>query len=62
MNGHNMLATKLRKNNIDYIMHDNAFLEISDFERAQELSDKIRVEDLHRALDFFAFKVLPCYR
>jgi hypothetical protein len=37
MNGHNFLATKLRKNNIDYIMHDNAFLEISDFERAQEL-------------------------
>jgi len=25
MNGHNLLATKLKKNNIDYVMHDNAF-------------------------------------
>lgn len=59
MNGHNLLATKLRKNNIDYIMHDNAFLEISDFEKAVELSDKIRVEDLHQALDIFASRYCP---
>lgn len=59
MNGHNLLATKLKKNNIDYVMHDNAFLEISDFERAQELSDKIRVEDLHQALDIFASRYCP---
>ncbi|MCR4430988.1 MAG: hypothetical protein NUV45_08240 [Tepidanaerobacteraceae bacterium] len=46
MNGHNLLATKLKKHNISYVMQDNAFLNISDFDKAQELSDKIRVEDL----------------
>lgn len=49
MNGHNLLVTKFKKSGIDYVMHDNAFLEISDFERAQKLSDKIKVEDLHQA-------------
>jgi len=59
MNGHNLLATKLKRNNIDYVMHGNAFLEISDFDKAQELSDKIRVEDLHQALDIFASRYCP---
>lgn len=59
MNGHNLLATKLKKNAIDYVMHDNAFLEISDYAKAQELSDKIRVEDIHQALDIIASKYCP---
>lgn len=43
MNGHNWLAAKLTKNNIGYVMQDNAFLEIDDFEKAQKLSGNIKV-------------------
>ena len=49
-NGHNLLETKLKKHNIDFEKIDNAFLFISDFIKAQELSDNIKVEDIHRAL------------
>jgi hypothetical protein len=58
-NGHNWLAAKLAKRNIHYTLKDNAFLEISDFSLAQELSDKIRVEDLHQVLDIFAQRYCP---
>ncbi|MEA2021433.1 MAG: MarR family transcriptional regulator [Candidatus Caldatribacteriota bacterium] len=59
MNGHNWLAAKLTKNNIDYVMRENAFLEISDFNKAQKISDKIRVENLHQALDIFVTRYCP---
>ena len=59
MNGHNLLAHKLQKKNIDYRMHDNAFLEISDVETAQKLSDRINPEDLHKVLDAFARRYCP---
>ncbi len=36
MNGHNLLASKLQKKNIDFRMHDNAFLEVSDVGSATE--------------------------
>ena len=58
-NGHNWLAAKLAKRDIPYILKDNAFLEISDFIAAQELSDKIRVEDLHQVLDIIAQRYCP---
>ena len=41
MNGHNLLAYKLDKKQLSYRMQDNAFLEISDIETAQKLSDRI---------------------
>jgi hypothetical protein len=59
MNGHNLLENKLKKNGIEYTMIENAFHEISDFNKAQELSDKIRVEDLHQALDAIASRYCP---
>jgi len=59
MNGHNLLENKLKKNGIEYTMIDNAFHTISDFNKAQELSDKIRVEDLHQALDAIAKRYCP---
>jgi hypothetical protein len=58
-NGHNWLAAKLAKRAIPYTLQDNAFLEISDFAMAQELSDKIRVEDLHQVLDIIAQRYCP---
>jgi hypothetical protein len=59
VNGHNWLATKLKKNGIPYKMCDNAFLGIVDFNKAQELSDNIRIEDLHQAMDIFAQRYCP---
>jgi len=58
-NGHNWLETKLRKKGIAYEKRDNAFTYIGDFEEAQKLSDRIRVEDLHKALDIFLKRYCP---
>ncbi len=58
-NGHNWLAGKLKNKDIGYVMKDNAFLKIDDFEKAQSLSDKIRVSDLHKMLDIFAKRYCP---
>ena len=59
MNGHNLLASKLRKKNIEYEMLDNAFIHISDFEMAQKLSDRFNPEELHKILDVFAKRYCP---
>jgi hypothetical protein len=59
MNGHNLLAYKLRKKRITYHMHDNAFLDISDVETAQKLSDRSNSEGLHKILDAFAKRDCP---
>jgi len=58
-NGHNWLENKLIKHGITYTKLDNAFHTISDFATAQELSDKIRVEDLHQVLDIVARRYCP---
>ena len=58
-NGHNWLETKLKKKGISYQKSDNAFTHIGDFEEAQKLSDRIRVEDLHKALDIFIKRFCP---
>jgi hypothetical protein len=58
-NGHNLLENKLRKKGIAYEKKDNAFTFIADFEEAQKLSDAIRVEDIHTALDIFASRYCP---
>ncbi len=59
MNGHNLLAYKLKKKDIDFRMHDNAFLEISDVGAAQKLSDRINPEGLHKVLDVLAKRFCP---
>jgi hypothetical protein len=58
-NGHNLLETKLNKQNIDYEKVDNAFTRISDFHAAQNLSDNINVEDIHSAFDIFTERYCP---
>jgi hypothetical protein len=58
-NGHGLLETKLKKENIAYQKVENAFIYIENFERAQELSDKIRVEDIHQVLDIFMNRFCP---
>ncbi|MHB1421142.1 MAG: MarR family transcriptional regulator [Bacillota bacterium] len=58
-NGHNLLATKLSRQGISYELRENAFLKIDNWEQAQSLSDSIRVEDLHQALDILASRYVP---
>ena len=58
-NGHNWLESKLRKKGISYQKVDNAFAHIADYEEAQRLSDRVRVEDLHKALDIFIERFCP---
>jgi hypothetical protein len=58
-NGHNLLAYKLQKNNISFQMHDNAFIKISNYQKAQELSDNIRAENLHQWLDKIISQYIP---
>lgn len=40
-------------------MRDNAFLNMDDWEKAQQLSDHIRVEDLQQVLDILAARYCP---
>jgi hypothetical protein len=40
-------------------MADNAFLDITNFEKAQEISDSFDVNVLHRLLDDFAKTFCP---
>jgi len=58
-NGHNWLASHLRQHEIDYVQHDNVFLQIDDFERANELAMALDVTLLHAKLDQFAQQYCP---
>jgi hypothetical protein len=58
-NGHGLLETKLKNENIAYQRVENAFTYIEDYKRAQELSDKIRVEDIHQVCDILMNRYCP---
>lgn len=62
VNGHNLLASEMKKAGIKYTMIDNAFDSLEDAGKAQELSDKISIEKLHRKLDEFAWQFCPVYK
>jgi len=61
-NGHNRLAGQLDKDGIGYKMIDNAFVQIDDWEKAQQLSDAFDVRRLHHALDRFAKVYCPAVK
>lgn len=61
-NGHNLLASRLSKKNIDFQMLDNVFLQIDDFDKAQKLADNINVKRLHRQLDTIVRQYCPVVR
>ena len=61
-NGHNLLANKLKEAGINYTMTDNAFDSIADAGKAQEMSDSLSVEELHRKFDSLAWKYCPVYK
>lgn len=62
INGHNLLASELKLAGVNYTMIDNAFDSIEDAAKAQELSDKISIEKLHRKLEKFAWQFCPVYK
>ena len=61
-NGHNWLATKLKEASLDYTMFDNAFGSISDWNKANELSRQLKIEELHERLNYFASLYCPVYK
>jgi predicted transcriptional regulator len=62
VNGHNLLASEMKTAGIKYTMIDNAFDNLEDSAKAQELSDNISIEKLHRKLDEFAWQFCPVYK
>jgi hypothetical protein len=58
-NGHSWLARKLAAAGIEFKLADNAFVQISDNERAQALADSLSPEELHRRLDRYAASLCP---
>lgn len=61
-NGHNWLALQLKRKGIPYKLVDNAFTEIGDWERTQEISDSWEARRLHRNLDEFARRFCPIFK
>jgi len=58
-NGHNWLASRLKREGIGFTMLDNAFADIDDFARAQLIADEFDVARLHQCLDDFARRYCP---
>jgi len=58
-NGHNWLASQLKRIGIGFELQDNAFLQIDDFEIANQLADQLNIEQLHAKLDSFAQQYCP---
>ncbi len=58
-NGHSMLAQALKREGIDFVQADNAFLRIDDLPRAQALADALSPDVLHKRLDTYAQWLCP---
>jgi hypothetical protein len=58
-NGHSALACSLKREGIDFLQEDNAFLRVADVARAQALADAFNPEQLHRRLTHYAHWLCP---
>lgn len=58
-NGHNWLASRLKRLKIGHKLVDNAFVDIRDFALAQRIADRMKPSTLHRKLDRFARQLCP---
>ena len=58
-NGHSALAQALKREGIDFVQADNAFLRIDDLPRAQALADALSPDVLHQRLDVYAQWLCP---
>jgi pyoverdine/dityrosine biosynthesis protein Dit1 len=61
-NGHHYLASLLQRKGLSYELLENAFVEVEDFQKAQDLSDSLQVKLLHRRLDQVAKTYCPVLR
>ena len=61
-NGHNLLASRLSKKKIGFQMLDNVFVQIDDFNKAQNFADDIKVKRIHRQLDKIVRQYCPIVR
>jgi hypothetical protein len=59
LNGHNWLANQLKQQGVAFEQHDNAFLDIADFDTANQLAAQLNIEHLHAKLDRFAHQYCP---
>lgn len=59
INGHEWLARKMDRHGINYRKVENAFVEISDFRRAQKFANKMVKQNWPRILEVMARKVNP---
>jgi hypothetical protein len=58
-NGHSALAGSLKREGIDFVQEDNAFLRIADHARAQALADAFSPDVLHQRLKRYAHWLCP---
>lgn len=58
-NGHSALACSLRREGIEFVQQDNAFLRVADLARAQALADAFNPQQLHRRLARYAHWLCP---
>jgi hypothetical protein len=58
-NGHNWLASLLRREKIAFTQQDNAFVAVANFARAQALADTLDPLVLHKRLDRWAQEFCP---
>src|ERR1700732_2638197 len=58
-NGHSWLARQLTAEGIGFTAADNAFIRIDDWQRAQDLADRLSPDRLHLVLDRYAAQCCP---
>jgi hypothetical protein len=58
-NGHNWLATHLKAQGIPFQQQDNAFLEIADFDMANQIAAQLDIPSLHTKLESLARMYCP---
>lgn len=58
-NGHNWLANQLKQGGVAFELRDNAFLQIKDFDLANQLAAQLDVEALHATLNRYAQQYCP---
>jgi hypothetical protein len=61
-NGHNWLASQLRKRKISHHLLDNAFVQIGDWARAQQIANGWEAKRMHWKLDEFAKTYCPIFQ
>lgn len=61
-NGHNALASKLERSGVSYALLSNAFVNMEDFDRGQQLADALRIDLLHKRLSQYAQTYCPVVR